>query len=330
MQKLYAEGERMRYIFIVNPVAGNRSFAKKKMSEKIKDTAQTNKVSAEIRYTEKTGDVQNIIKSCVCEYPCEEIAFFACGGDGTLYEVVNGIMATGEAHRLFVGALPSGTGNDFVRNFLNSDAFFDINAQFNSTPMSIDLIKCNGVYGVNMVNIGFDCEVVCKKGAFQKHRFIPKKLAYIFGLAATLIKKPGVNCCILLDGERHEDEKLLLTTYANGEYCGGGFHSNPESSLSDGCIDTILVKDITRRKFVSIVGTYKKGTHLKYTQILSNKKAKKIDIFFEKTTNICVDGEVITAEELHLESIDSAIRFLVPAGCEYLKAQKSDKAEQTV
>ena len=78
----------MRYIFIVNPAAGNGSFLKKKTDEKIKDIAEKNKVIAEIRYTEKKGDAYNIIKSCVCEYPCEELAFFACGGDGTLYEAV--------------------------------------------------------------------------------------------------------------------------------------------------------------------------------------------------------------------------------------------------
>lgn len=320
----------MRYIFIVNPAAGNRSFVKKKTDERIKNAAEKNGVFAEIRYTEKKGDAQNIIKGYVCEYPSEEIAFFACGGDGTLFEVVNGVMATGEAHRLFVGVLPAGTGNDFVRNFSNTDAFFDINAQLSALPLSIDIIKCNDVYAVNMVNIGFDCEVVCKKGDFQKHRFIPKKLAYIFGLAATLIRKPGVHCKIFLDGERYEKENLLLTTYANGEYCGGGFHSNPESSLLDGYIDTILVKNITRRKFVSIVGTYKKGTHLKYTQILSNKKARNIDIVFGSLTNISVDGEIIKAEKLHLETVNRAIRFLVPAGCEYLKSERTEKAEQTV
>lgn len=320
----------MRYLFIVNPAAGNGSFAKRKTDEKIKDAAKKRGVAVEIHYTQKRGDVQNIINGCIREYPGEELAFFACGGDGTLYEVVNGVMATGEAHRLYVGVLPAGTGNDFVRIFSNRDAFFDIDAQLDGTPLSIDLIKCNDVYATNMVNIGFDCEVVCKKGEFQKHKFIPKKLAYIFGLVATLIRKPGVSCKIFLDGEKYEEEALLLTTYANGEYCGGGFHSNPESSLVGGYIDTILVKNITRRKFVSIVGKYKKGTHLKYTQILENKKAKKIDIVFDGLTNISADGEIICSEELHLEAIDRAIRFIVPAGCEYKKAENTESAEQTV
>ena len=325
-----AKGEGMRYVFIVNPLAGNSSFVKKKLGEKISDTAEKLGVSAEIRYTEKRGDAQNIIKSCVGEYPYEELAFFACGGDGTLYEVVNGVMASGESSRLFVGALPAGTGNDFVRNFSDKDAFFNIEAQLSAKPISIDLIKCNDIYSVNMINIGFDCEVVCKKEAFGKRRIFPKKFAYILGLAATLIKKPGVECEIFLDGEKHGEEKLLLTTYANGEYCGGGFHSNPLSSLQDGNIDTVLVKNITRRKFVSIVGTYKKGTHLKYTKILSNRKAEKIDIIFKSTTNICVDGEVIRADELHLEKARGALRFLLPAGCEYEKAQSAESLAESV
>ena len=84
----------------------------------------------------------------------ERLRFYACGGDGTLGEVVNGAAGQVNAE---VGLIPIGTGNDFVRNFADAGDFFDIEAQVMGEARAIDLIKCNDRYGINVVNVGFDC-----------------------------------------------------------------------------------------------------------------------------------------------------------------------------
>ena len=173
-----------------------------------------------------------------------------------------------------------------------------------------------------MINIGFDCEVVCAKENIQKKNVIPSNMAYIVGLVTTLIRKPGVDCRISFDGGEYEEHKLLLSTYGNGEYCGGGFHSNPESCIANGKINALIVKNISRMKFLTIVGSYKKGTHLRFSDILQSRMAEKIDIEFDKKTNISVDGEVVKVDGLSVRIAKKAIKFLVPEGSEYIKASE--------
>ncbi|MBQ8849701.1 MAG: diacylglycerol kinase family lipid kinase [Clostridia bacterium] len=312
----------MKYHFIINPAAGKGKLAKG-LAEKIKSSAKAAVSDIEVYFTTKVGDATEYVKRIA---DGGEHAFFACGGDGTLCEVANGIMALGKRDGVYMGTVPSGTGNDFVRNFSSSEKFFDIDAQLSAKPMDIDLIGCNDMYAVNMINIGFDCEVVCEKERLQKHKLIPSKLAYIAGLVLTLIRKPGVECRISYDGGEMTNHKLLLTTYANGEFCGGGFHSNPESAINNGKINTIAVKDITRRKFLSIVGSYKNGTHLKFTDILNSRMSDTVDMEFDGETNISVDGEIFKVRGLSMRIAKDAVKFLVPEGAEYKKASRVAEA----
>ncbi len=317
-------GGNVKYVFVVNPMAG-RGDNSLRLVEQIKEECSAKNVDFEIYMTEGVGDGERIVSKRISEEADTEIAFIACGGDGTLCEVANGIMHSNSADRTYLGVVPMGTGNDFVRNFSFSENFLNIGDQLLASSINIDLIKYNDSYAVNMINIGFDCEVVFKKEEIQAKKIFPSKLSYIIGLVATLIKKPGVECGITLDGEDFSMQKYLLTTYANGEFCGGGFHSNPESTLNNGKINVLRVNDVTRRKFVSIVGSYKKGTHLVHTDILSSSLADEVHIKFKKPTNISVDGEIVKVNELFMNTAVSAIRFLVPKGSEYLK--RSEKLE---
>ena len=182
---------------------------------------------------------------------------------------------------------------------------------------------------VNMVNVGFDCEVVVKMAQLKRKWWVPAGMAYIAGLVVTLIRKPGVTGRVSADGEELGARHFLLNTYANGAFCGGGFHSNPKSDPTDGKLDVLFVNNIGRLKFVSLVGDYKKGTHLtpKFDQVLANRKAERIDFFFDKPTNVSVDGEVITVPELHASVEREALRFLIPAGS---RLELAGRTAQTV
>ena len=306
----------MKYHFIVNPAAGKGKLAET-VAEKIRNSLKAIGRDVEIYYTTGVGDATEYVKKWD-DGDCH--TFFACGGDGTLCEVANGIMALERRENVCLGTVPSGTGNDFVRNFENSENFFDIDAQLSGSPIDIDLIGCNDMYAVNMINIGFDCEVVVKKEELQKKKIFPAKFAYVAGLAITLAKKPGIKCRISFDGGEAQEYDLLLTTYGNGEFCGGGFHSNPQSAVNNGKIDVLTVNNISRLKFITIVGSYKKGTHLGLTDVLSNRAAESVRFEFDGDTNISVDGEVVRVSSLTLNIAKKAVKFVLPEGCEYKKS----------
>ena len=315
----------MKYCFIINPKAGKGAFV-----EELQNTIASVCKEAGVRYdvfTSKTiGDTKGYVKETAGTAE-EKVAFFACGGDGTLCETILSVMSLDSEtrKRVCVGIIPKGTGNDFVSNFEAKELFCDIAAQIEGTHYDIDLLKCNEVYSVNMINIGFDCHVVCKKEEIGKKKFVPRKLAYVLSLLATVVKKPTVKLERSNDGEEPQKKGLLLTTLANGAFCGGGFKSNPFACLTDGNIDCIEVKNISRRRFFDMVGDYKKGLHLsgKYKEIISHFKCKKADVYFDEETPVSVDGEIIRTRELHISVASRALTILLPRGVKPLIAAES-------
>ncbi len=297
----------MRYCFIINPASG-KSETKQGLEEKIKEVFS----DAEVFYTEQIGDATRIAEGFCRDGGSEELAVYSCGGDGTLCEVVNGIMRREDRERVHLGVLPVGTGNDFVRNFGTKEEFLDLEGQKNGESVKIDLIKANDFYSVNMINIGFDCQVVVKTARLKKH--VPSRLAYICGLVVTLFRKPGV-CMRLHDDTSDTQRELLLCTFANGSFCGGGFNSNPHASLCDGRINALFVNNISRTRFVRLVGSYKKGTHLvpDNAEIVSESFSHTYEMSFDAPTEISVDGEIITADRLTLECAANALNVIVPA-----------------
>lgn len=314
-ETFHIKEKTMKYCFIINPAAG-KSEGKAELENKIKKACAERGIDADVYYTEGVGDAGKYIVTYCTEHDGDDIRFFACGGDGTLCEAVNGLMRVPDREGLSLGVIPVGTGNDFVRNFDGSDAFFDIGAQLDAESIGIDLIDCNGTYVINMINIGFDCQVVVKTAELKRKSFIPSKLAYICGLVLTLIKKPGAYFGIESEGKSTEHKTLLLATFANGSFCGGGFHSNPNASLCDGKINALFVNNISRTKFMGLVGCYKSGTHLdgRHDDILYDEESHGYGVTFTEPTNVSVDGEIMKFDRLVLSCIPNAINFLVPRG----------------
>jgi YegS/Rv2252/BmrU family lipid kinase len=313
---------------LTNPAAGKKNSCDE-LCAAIDAACATGELSYEIYRTTCAGDATRFVReTCENNTQKEELCFFACGGDGTLNEVVSGTIDYPFA---YVGLIPKGTGNDFVRNFTNKERFFDISAQVKGYPVTVDLLRCNDRYAVNMINIGFDCEVVKKMVQIKRSPLVPSKLAYIFGLVFTLIKKPGVHTKVSYNGADYTDHDLLLTTMANGCFCGGGFHSNPRASLTDGNVDSLLINNVSRIKFLSLVSSYKKGTHLvpKNDAILSSNTCKTLDMIFDGIQSISIDGELHDIDrELHIEVLHSALKFMIPEGCALVKQTNISEEEK--
>ena len=306
----------MKYCFIINPRAGKGDFVEE-LKNNIVYACERADVPYDIFLSETIGDTKSYIQDAVAQSD-DKLAFFACGGDGTLCEIILTVMSLNSdvKSRVCVGIVPKGTGNDFVSNFTDKDFFCDIAAQIEGTTHDVDLLKCNDMYSVNMINIGFDCHVVCKKNEIGKKKIVPRKLAYIFSLIITLIKRPTVKLKRSVDGLSRKGHDLLLTTLANGAFCGGGFYSNPYAALDDGNIDCVEVQNIGRLKFLSLVGSYKKGTHIreKTRDVIGHFKCKTADIYFDEETPVSVDGEIIRTNELHVSVVRRALTILIPRG----------------
>lgn len=305
-------------VFVVNPMAGQ----KKNVSnfiENITETAMSFQKEVEIYTTKAVGDAQNYVKSYCNQKGAAR--FIACGGDGTLSEVLNGVLGCENSE---VGVFPMGTGNDFCRNFHEDAVFVDIASQLNGETVKCDAIRytteIDGIietgYCANMFNIGFDCNVADMTSTMKKKPLVSGPFAYFLSILATLVKKKGANLRIEIDGEEKHNGALLLTSIANGCYCGGGVKSNPLACVSDGFMSVNIVKNISRMKFIKLLPHYMKGTFTSLKgidEIIYTKKCKNMVI----TPNtgkirICNDGEIRDAGKTEFEIIHNAFNFVVP------------------
>ncbi|MBR5587146.1 MAG: diacylglycerol kinase family lipid kinase [Clostridia bacterium] len=309
----------MTTVFIINPKAGQGKDVSR-LADKVRDTARNLDAAAEIYFTEGVGDATEYVKNY-----CETrggARFIACGGDGTLSEVLNGAIGCADAE---IGVIPMGTGNDFCRNFGTDAEFLDIGAQILGKAERCDAIKyttwvdgeIRSGYCMNMVNVGFDCNVADMTAEMKKKAFVSGSMAYFLSILVNLVKKKGINAQIEIDGELVRSGHILLTSIANGSYCGGGIKSNPTASVKDGLMDINIIKNVSRLKFISLLPHYMKGDfpELKNIEkVISTVKGEKMAIVpCEDKIRICVDGEIIDAGKTEFEIVHNAIDFVVPA-----------------
>ena len=303
----------MKHIYLINPAAG-RVDSSLALKEKITKAYEGSDIPVDVYCTRGVGDATRFVHEYCESHAGEPVRFYACGGDGTFNEVASGAVGYDFAA---VGLLPVGTGNDFMRSFFGADRFMNVTAQRDGEVIDLDMIRCNHWYGVNLLNTGFDCEVVVKTSEIKRSRLVPNGMAYGMGVANTLIRKPGVKVEISLDGGKPRRKELLLCAVGNGARYGGGFTPVPFASLSDGLLDVCLVKDVSRAKFIKLVGAYKKGTHVvpANADILEYTRARRVHMKFAQPQNVCMDGEVRKMTECDVEIMPGALHFVLPVGC---------------
>lgn len=297
----------MNTVFIINPKSGQGKDADALIKEisSVSPDAQT-------YVTKGIGDAEIFVRNyCEKNGPAR---FIACGGDGTLNEVLNGAIDFSESE---IGVMPSGTGNDFCRNFEGD--FGSIAAQINGSTIKSDAIRytTNGQskYCANLFNIGFDCIVADMTSEIKKKPFIAGSMAYFISILIAIIEKKGANLKIEIDGQLVHDGPLLLTAISNGKCCGGGILCNPAAEINDGLIDMNIIYDIPRYRFITLLPRYMKGTHMQMPGIerfIFNTKCKKVKITPNVTPfKICPDGEIRDAGVTEFEIVHNAFNFVI-------------------
>jgi diacylglycerol kinase family enzyme len=163
-----------------------------------------------------------------------------------------------------LAVIPMGTGNDFVRNFDHPERFFDIDAQLDGEARKIDIFKYNNKYAINLINIGFDCEIAKQMALNRRSIFVPNKFAYTTSIVQKITKlgTAVVNGRVYIDGVLHKWDTYQICVFANGSFYGGGYHAAPAASPSDGIIDACLIRKINLSELIALIGHYKAGTHL--------------------------------------------------------------------
>ena len=304
----------MKHIFIVNPAAGIGAAKKVRLPQLIQFLKETG-VDYEIHRTLNKQEVGTWTRERAAVG--DAVRFYAIGGDGTICDVVNGVIGYKNAE---VAVMPCGTGNDFVKNFTNVKNFLDLKKQVAGKAVPIDVIKYNDDYCINMLNIGADCDVVVRADELKQAGKASGALAYAIGALQILPKGPKYRLAYKINGEEFEED-LMLVAVANGQFCGGGFKSCPTASLRDGLMDIGIVRPCTGTKLISMLAKYRTGTHLKDKEADKYVKYLQLEEFDLKPISPCVvsvDGEVYDFKPMHFSVVKEGINIVIPDGSQFI------------
>ena len=305
-----------RRVHILNPAAG-------KKKQYILANRTIEQIGGEIMTSERPGQIEELVRELFRRDPYAHAIVY--GGDGTIFEAVNGIMNSGASETASFSVIPGGSGNDF-------SSYANESGDFPKTELSrIDLIRTESEgkvrYSANITNVGLDCDVVAATDRLKQNPLFGGKTSYVAGLIKTFAVEKTFYGKVKMEGvcnfggnplpDVEFERELLVTAFANAKYYGGGFKAAPLASITDGLLDVVTIDDVTRRQFLSLVGGYKDGTYIndsgkmkkKFADVVTYTRCKKVRL--EGIERFCMDGEIFpTTDALTVEAVPSAVWFV--------------------
>jgi YegS/Rv2252/BmrU family lipid kinase len=299
-----------KIVFVINPAAGKRDRSKEieKLIHKCMEGENTQYV---LYRTKAPGDGENFVRNFAQADTGSEILFVACGGDGTLNEVLNGAIGF---KNVSVTHYPCGSGNDFIKSLrINIEKFTDIKALVSGKTEEIDVIECGGRYSLNICSIGLDARIAADVPKLKRLPFVSGSGAYILSMISNFFKKISEKYRIKVNDEVY-DGYYVIVVAANGTHYGGGFNPIPEASPKDGVLDFLLVKKLSRFVIAKVVNKYKQGRYREIMKYFTCLSGKTLELFAEKPVIINVDGEIIEKKDVKISLSEKRIPFCFPAG----------------
>ena len=303
----------MTHLFIINPAAGSRDRTAD-YRQKIQASCERRGLTYRIEVSAGPGECTRIAREAA--ESGEEYRIYACGGDGTLNEVVQG--AAGH-NNVAITVFSGGSGNDFVKIFNDPKAFFDLERLLDAEEATFDLIDCNGDYSLNICSVGLDARIGVDVSNYKRLPFLQGFWAYAASTVVNVIRGIYEHYVVEIDGETVDADQTMICA-CNGRFYGGGFNPIPDADPTDGMMDVLLVKKISRLLVPRVIGKYKDGKYKELGHIARYFRTDKVTIRCDKPTAIQLDGELRTAQVIEFRISDEKLRFFYPKGLTWKNA----------
>ena len=236
---------------------------------------------------------------------------YSLGGDGTLNEIVHGIMLSKYSQDTIVGILPCGSGNDFIKSITSVKDPKRLLTQYREgNRRTIDVGILNGRHFINIASVGFDAEVVYNAKKYKRIPMFNAELAYLISVLATIAKLKAYPVNVTIDGQKIDQEEVLLISLANAKYYGGGMKPSPRAQFDDGYLDFCVIKKIKKLMVPFLLPKYIRGTHENIKQV-HLYQGKKMTISSIDSLPINIDGEIIWSDRLDISIKEKALTILV-------------------
>ncbi len=296
------------FLAIVNPAAGGGKC--RKLIGPALEQLRAGNLQIEIKETSKPGQATKIARS---EYSRGRRKFIAVGGDGTSYEIINGLFPEAQrGDRPTLAFLPLGTGNSFLRDFGDGTVAHAMQALLAGHTQSCDVLRLTHNRGVlhyiNLLSVGFSADVATLRAKrFSRYG----EAGYQASILLTLARFRRRPFPLRVDGETEIDERLcLFLTFNNSKFTGGTMMIAPNASVNDGLIEYVRWGPIGRIGLIRNLPTLYDGTHINHP-LAERRAVKRIDFELDSPVDVMVDGEVLTLQCKTLDILPSAIDVIV-------------------
>ncbi len=269
----------LKYALILNPNAGRGKGAK--LADEIVTLARAKLGDVTLFKTEYVGHAKEIASKIKNEFD----VLIAAGGDGTVHEIVNGMMFG----RTTLAAIPIGSGNDFIKMLdLTKDPGEAIKVIKNNVRKKIDVGQVNDQYFPNGVGIGFDAWVVIESSKVRRLRGF---LIYLYSVLKTVFVYKNQNIMLTVNGNT-EAREIFLIAVGNGRAMGGGFFLTPNAEIDDGLFDICIIRGLKKREVFLNLPKAIKGEHINIKQV-QMLRADKLNVVSEAGIAVHADGELL-------------------------------------
>ena len=290
--------ERQPYLAIVNPAAGGgRS---RKLLSPALDRLRAGGIVVDVAETRQAGDATRIAREA---YAAGRRQFIAVGGDGTSYEVVNGLFpeaSTGE--RPTLGFLPLGTGNSFLRDFSDQGVEHAIESLVSHREQPCDVLRLRHrggvIHYINLLSVGFPADVA----TLRARRFSGQgEIGYVISIFLGLARLERRPFPVRAEGESDFDRRrCLFLTFNNSKYTGGTMMIAPKAEVNSGKIEYVRWGPIGRVGLLRNLPKLYDGTHINHP-LAERAAVRRVEFDLSEPVDVMVDGEVLT---LHCEELD--------------------------
>ena len=300
----------MTHLFIINPAAGSRDRTKQ-YSEAIHEICGKRGVDYRIEVSGAPGECARIAWEAA--ESGEEYRIYACGGDGTLNEVVSGAAGF---DNVAVTVFSGGSGNDFVKLFSEPEAFFHLERLLDAEETTFDLIKCNDDFSLNICSVGLDARIGTDVANYKRLPLLSGFRAYAVSTVVNVIRGISEHYTVEINGQTI-DKDMTLICACNGQYYGGGFHPVPEADPRDGLLDVLLIDKVSRLKVAQVIGKFKDGRYKELPKLVRHFKTDRVVIRCDRPSAINLDGELRVSDVVDIRIAKEKIRFFYPKGLTY-------------
>lgn len=269
----------------------------------------------EIRVTTGPGNATALVRQIAEKVAPRICRFYACGGDGTLSEVVNGAIGLDNVE---IACLPYGTGNDFIKIFDKPELFRSIPAQVRGKAEFMDALAVNDRYAINICDAGIDARIAYWVVRNKRKCLFGGGFPYKLSLAINFFQKINRRYHIEIDGEPF-DMDIALMVAANGRYYGGGFYAVPEAEPDDGAFDIVGIRKVSRAAMLRMLPLYASGRHRELGRLQLYRRAHTLTLVSERPEPICYDGDILVTDRAEIRLVRNALKFVVPDGAHLLR-----------